>query len=827
MSKLSKLNGFVYFCFLNLNGLRHTLFYSLIKVLTFLTLIYGCKNDTKVKRDGIDFISSDFTHIIRFNHFETFKSQLTSQSIVLDLKQSSATASVRDLLQPLEAIEKNGDAIIAFKKDSIVSYLFASDTINLRINFELFDADSIIAIDKIEFRFSAVNDIAAFSYIHGKHFLMSNSLDCLIKAISKKENNFRLEEDFKVIDKTKDISIINYNQQFLSQVFNQSATDSIIEAFSNFSTLDFSFEPNNIRFSGVTASTDSVAILELFKNTTPLKNKAVQIFTADFENFKSVTLSDYSNFEAKLSQIELDSLPNFINLAVEIAQIETENSEAVALRFLDDNLISDEILTGEKLESYRDKDIYSFQNSAIFQNSFQPFIIAEEVNYVFALNDFYVFTKSQEFARQLIADFTNNNTIGASAKFEAITEYLSDESSLLVLKNNQALRSLLREVLNASENVALNDAQLTAFQLIYEDNFAHLNGVISNKNSKRNTKNVSELFSLSLDTDILNKPQFVINHLNREKDIVVQDVSNTLYLISNKGAIYWKKRLDGPIIGDISQIDTFKNGRLQLAFVTKNKLYILDRNGNDVSGFPMNFKDDITQPLSVFDYDTNKNYRLLITKNNELLMLDKNGKSVSGFKPDLSNANISKPPQHFRIGNKDYIVFAQGNKMKILDRVGNTRIDVKESINFSENHIFLNNNQFTTMSTDGLIVQINNRGITSTYGTTSTQNTAMDASSKSVVTFSENKLIINKKEVELDFGNYTKPKLFYLNDKIYVAITDLQTNKAYLFDSQGDLINNFPVYGNATLQLDNVDKNKVLGALTTGSNNSIILYQIQ
>lgn len=237
-----------------------------------------------------------------------------------------------------------------------------------------------------------------------------------------------------MIDKTKDISIINYNQQFLSQVFNQSATDSIIEAFSNFSTLDFSFEPNNIRFSGVTASTDSVAILELFKNTTPLKNKAVQIFTADFENFKSVTLSDYSNFEAKLSQIELDSLPNFINLAVEIAQIETENSEAVALRFLDDNLISDEILTGEKLESYRDKDIYSFQNSAIFQNSFQPFIIAEEVNYVFALNDFYVFTKSQEFARQLIADFTNNNTIGASAKFEAITEYLSDESSLLVLK---------------------------------------------------------------------------------------------------------------------------------------------------------------------------------------------------------------------------------------------------------------------------------------------------------------------------------------------------------------------------------------------------------
>ncbi|WP_334113152.1 hypothetical protein [Paucihalobacter sp.] len=807
--------------------MRHTLFYSLFKVLTFLTLIYGCNDDSKVKRTSIDFISSDFTHIIRFNHFETFKSQLNAQSLVLDLKKSSATANLRNLLQPLEAVEKNGEGIIALETESILNYLFVTDTINLTINFEGFDNDSIITSAKKEFRFYKLNEVAAYSYTQGKHFLMSNSLDCLIKAISKREDNLSLLEDFKVIDNTKDVSVINYNKRFLTPVFNQNPTDSITDVFADFSTLDFSFEPKNIRFSGVTASTDSIAILQLFKNTKALKNKAVQIFTADFDNFKSLTISDYTNFEAKLSQIDLDSLPNFITLAVEVAQIETKNNTAVALRFLDDNLISDEILNNDKLETYRDVDIYSVQNNTVFRKSFQPFIFSEEVNYVFTLNDFYVFTKTQEFAQQLIADYTNNNTIAASAKFEAITVYLSDESSLLILKNNQTLSSLLQDLLNTSENITLSDAHLTAFQLIYEDNFAHLNGVISNNNFKRSSKNVSELFSLSLDTDILMKPQFVINHLNREKDIAAQDINNTLYLISNKGAIYWKKRLDGPIIGIISQIDTYKNGRLQLAFVTRNKLYVLDRNGNDVSGFPMNFKDAITQPLSVFDYDNNKNYRLLITQNNELLMLDKNGKTVSGFKPDLSNATISKQPQHFRIGNKDYIVFAQGNKMKILDRVGKTRIDVKESINFSENDIFLNNNQFTTMSAEGFIVQINNRGIAALTGTQSTQNTAMDASSKNVVTFSENKLIINKKEVELDFGNYTQPKLFYLNDKIYVAITDLQTNKAYLFDCQGDLINNFPVYGNATLQLDNVDKNKVLGALTTGSSNSIILYQIQ
>ena len=88
---------------------------------------------------------------------------------------------------------------------------------------------------------------------------------------------------------------------------------------------------------------------------------------------------------------------------------------------------------------------------------------------------------------------------------------------------------------------------------------------------------------MSLESDILTNPQFVINHRTKQKDIVVQDINNNLYLISNKGKVLWKKQLQGTILGKIEQVDLYKNGRLQLAFTTPNRIYIIDRNAQKLN----------------------------------------------------------------------------------------------------------------------------------------------------------------------------------------------------------------------------------------------------
>ena len=125
-------------------------------------------------------------------------------------------------------------------------------------------------------------------------------------------------------------------------------------------------------------------------------------------------------------------------------------------------------------------------------------------------------------------------------------------------------------------------------------------------------------FETSISNEIILGPLIVKNHINNSNEIVVQDSENILYLINNLGQVEWTKKIDGKIIREINQIDSYKNGKLQLAFVTKKSLYMLDRKGRDVGKFPLKFNDSITKPLSVFDYDNNKNYRLLITQDNEL-----------------------------------------------------------------------------------------------------------------------------------------------------------------------------------------------------------------
>jgi hypothetical protein len=207
-------------------------------------------------------------------------------------------------------------------------------------------------------------------------------------------------------------------------------------------------------------------------------------------------------------------------------------------------------------------------------------------------------------------------------------------------------------------------------------------------------------------------------------------------------------------------------------------------------------------------------------------MYDVKSKIVSGFTFKSANSAIISQPKHFRIGNKDYITFKTKNKLYILDRTGRTRVNPKTNSSFSNQPIFLYKNEFTTTASNGNLFSVKTNGNVSLKNLGLSDSHHLTTTSKTLVTLTENKLTIKGKTSELDFGNYTEPKIFYINDKIYVTITDRQSHKIYLFDSLSKPISNFPVYGNSLIELDNIDKDRNLEFVTRGENNSIILYQI-
>src|SRR5690606_12491253 len=194
---------------------------------------------------------------------------------------------------------------------------------------------------------------------------------------------------------------------------------------------------------------------------------------------------------------------------------------------------------------------------------------------------------------------------------------------------------------------------------------------------------------------------------------------------------------------------------------TPYALHIIDRKGNTLKPFPLEFKEEITQPVAVFDYDNNGTYRFVITQSDNVLMYDAKGKLVRGFNFDKLSSQIIQPPKHIRLNNKDYILVPESSgKLNILSRQGKSRIDVKEDIDFSASEWFPHKNNFISISSKGELITVNEKGNISTEAVGESGNLRLVANDNLLVTMADNTLKINDKVINLDYGLYTSLVIF-------------------------------------------------------------------
>ncbi len=167
----------------------------------------------------------------------------------------------------------------------------------------------------------------------------------------------------------------------------------------------------------------------------------------------------------------------------------------------------------------------------------------------------------------------------------------------------------------------------------------------------------------------------VKDYLSKTLQVLVQDREHRISLISCTGKILWQYTLDGPLMGGVQQVDRFRNGKMQLLLNTARKIYLIDRLGRDVEGFPVALKDSACTPLSVFDYDGRKDYRMVIpTAKGELLNFTMDGKPVAGWLPAKLPAPAFAPVEFARIKGKDFLVLPLHNgEVAVLDRRGEAR----------------------------------------------------------------------------------------------------------------------------------------------------------
>ena len=359
------------------------------------------------------------------------------------------------------------------------------------------------------------------------------------------------------------------------------------------------------------------------------------------------------------------------------------------------------------------------------------------------------------------------------------------------------------------------------FQLKNSDKISSINGIISDfKDDLKNSKDNFE-YETKFKNNITTGPIIVKNHINKKSELIVQDENNILYLINSSGQIEWSKKIEGQVLNDIHQIDSYKNGRLQYLFATKNKLYLIDRKARNVGKFPLKFNDIITQPISVFDYDKNKNYRILITQNNELFMFDSKGNRVRGFNY-VKNDKILNSPKHFRISNKDLIVFKTKNDLKIINRRGRPRIKAKTKLDFSSQKVFQYGNAIITQTNKNEIIEIDLKGNVKIIDTYSSDMNLYSIENFMVVK-NGNSLFSDKNKSELKFGKYNNLKIYNSKEFTLISVFDYQNKEGYLFDQNLKLIEGFPFKSESSIDY-RLNKNYFEFALKT-KNKSIKFYK--
>ncbi|MFD1615567.1 ribonuclease HII [Gelatiniphilus marinus] len=799
-----------------------------------LILTFSCSNPKTDRTKPIHFIPENASVVLKTSNIESLKSAIQNNDVIKKLSKTNSYKNLESKLESLSLLHPKGELFICFSKENNDSLQYSIIT---KYHKNLFKTDSLpnyieetLVSKNKSITKSTLNNNTFYSTITDSMFIASSSKKIIDAAFLNTRKNTELEKIYNTTDKDQSLSFIIKNEnEFIKSLFIE---DSIsFENFSNYFAIDANVSQDEILINGITKATDSTkSLINIFKDNIPQENHIQNITPSNSDGFMSFTFNDFNAFEANLSKFnKKDSIASttlFDNIT-EIGTIYEDEKRAVILNSIDVIATKDALLSELNIiDTYRQIEIFGFSKPNLFSNTFYPLIAFNDATKYCVIDNFFVFADNLEMLQNIIANYQNKTTLSAQSYFKNIKANLSDQSSLLMVVNSSILKTILDRNIEGNSNYKLNKYKASALQFIYDTHFAHVNGVIKKAKTRSYQNSISEEFNIKLDTDLLTNPQFVTNHITKQKEIVVQDVNNRLYLISNKGKILWKKQLQGPVLGDIEQIDIYKNGRLQLVFATPNRVYVIDRNGKDVAPFPKKFSDKITQPLAVFDYDKKKNYRLLVTQNKRVFMYNVSAKIVNGFTFKAASKTIVTQPKHFRMGGKDYLTFKTEDKLYILDRTGKTRVKPKTPNTFSNESVYLHKNKFTTTTKNGNLVSIDTRGNTAIQNLNLSNNHHLQATSKTLVTLTDNQLTIKSRTIELDFGNYTAPLIFYLNDKIYVSVTDLQSQKTYLFDSQAKPISNFPVYGNSPIELNNIDKDRNLEFVVKGESNAIILYQI-
>jgi hypothetical protein len=476
-------------------------------------------------------------------------------------------------------------------------------------------------------------------------------------------------------------------------------------------------------------------------------------------------------------------------------------------------------------------------------------------NYFIQIDDYLVFANTPSILQWTINRIKSGLTLEKDDHYQSFQNRISAESNVLIYSHIAGSPKIYEYLGSREVNLWIEDHtewlqkfQVASLQISYEtDNLYFVNSYI--RYNPVYKKETNSLWEIALDNPVEMKPVIVKNHYSLAPEIFVQDQGNVIYLISNKGKILWKRQLDEPILSSVEQIDVYKNNKLQLVFNTPNKLYIVDRNGQDLPNFPVKLSSTASNQMSVLDYENSKDYRLLIaTQDGKIHNYGVNGLPVDGWKFVSKNSACAHPVRHLKIKKNDYLVCVMDNgSLKILNRKGEERIRLQSKFNYPINGAIeihqssdLNSSYVMAITSNKEVIKISLTdekvrlfGLPkSDHLYSQIEDVDLDGV-KEIVIYDSQKISAYKTDGKqvLDIpavSEYTfLPNVYQFSSATYFGYVSTTENKIYLQKNSGELATGFPLVGSCPFTISDINRDGRFNVITISEKGLLFAYTLE
>lgn len=848
--------------------------YTMLKKLFIFILLAAClgsaffvfkelKNKTHKNTPILTTVPRNSAAIFKVENPTNFWRNLSETNLIWNhlktnnkLAQLDANLNIIDSIIHLAINDKNRETVISIQKSN-------SNIPDISLAFVANEAEykNLIQFFEVEFSKKENTFLSSFSHQYLSPFILISTNNNLLKKsstqISKNESLLQDSTFMELYKHEKSNTQLFINPQKVKEIASPYFKKKFIESWNqdkNWNSFDFILSNDKVLLNG----------LSNLKTTNPVLNT---------RNIEEAILPNYINSKTEYA-IDTDNVPENILSTItsvcnctynesvkellgdKISKVEFgKNNHSVYYLDLQE---SEEAVNKLRTLLPTDSTSVISYNHTLFKlkNSSLNTLLNINVPIYITFLDSYLVVSTKEGLKQLTYEWKRNEHTKPKYYYNDFSkDYLAQKSnysfySTFNILSNKTAAVLKPEYLNIyNTNISAIEDN---FHIAYQRNslsptINHEAFILKTLYSKDN-KN-GKIWSLTFDTPSIRNPQLLKNHRSKSLDIIIQDQNNVIHLINAAGNIKWSKKMDAPIIGNVEQIDIYGNNKYQMVFNTRNKIHVLDINGNTVTGFPITLDSPATSPITIFDYDNNQNYRFWVSCENYITYnYDKEGKKVMGWTNPKSNSIIKQKYQRTIFSQKDYIyTLTNDGSLIILNRRGENIKEVSQKIKAQNNLITLqrratlasssfiyiddSTNKLTEYSFNNVFKEIN----LDTNNTIQTVRVLDIDNNKftDYITFNQNKIevygldqtLVHKNEFIENIENAVIVNNKHTN-KYYISIQKEDSDEIIILDNNLNILSNSMIKGDKNIAIGDINSNGALEIITLSNNQTIQAYSI-